>query len=139
MSYEVMAYEKARLDYSEAETELAALTATVKAAATTLELDPLSIDAPAWPWPSSEQIASVLAKVRAVRQELRDTWAAVPEEMRSDLEPPPEGSLEPYSVAREVGIRLRDTGAVGSCVELNALRCRRAGTSMREKPWDDMT
>jgi hypothetical protein len=95
MSYEVMAYEKARLDYSEAETELAALTATVKAAATTLELDPLSIDAPAWPWPSSDQIVSVLAKVRAVRQELRDTWAAVPEEMRSDLEPPPEGSLEP--------------------------------------------
>src|SRR5215207_2868097 len=34
MSYEVMAYEKARLDYAEAETELAALTATVKAAAT---------------------------------------------------------------------------------------------------------
>jgi len=28
-----------------------------------------------------------------------------------------------YSVVREVGIRLRDTGAVGSCVELNALRC----------------
>ena len=95
MSYEVMAYEKARLDYSEAETELAALTATVKAAATTLELDPLSVDASAWPWPSSEQIVSVLAKVRAVRQELRDTWAAVPEEMRSDLELPPEGSLEP--------------------------------------------
>ena len=95
MSYEVMAYEKARLDYAEAETELAALTATVKAAATTLEFDPLSIDAPAWPWPSSEQIVSVLAKVRTVRQELRDTWAAVPEEMRSGLEPPPEGSLEP--------------------------------------------
>ncbi len=93
MSYEVMAYEKARLDYAEVETELAALTATVKAAATTLELDPFSIDAPAWP--SSEQIVSVLAKVRAVRQELRDTWAAVSEEMRSDLEPPPEGSLEP--------------------------------------------
>ena len=31
----------------------------------------------------------------------------------------------PYSVVREVGIRLRDTGAVGSCVELNAFRCRR--------------
>src|SRR4051812_8086537 len=30
-----------------------------------------------------------------------------------------------YSVVREVGIRLRDTGAVGSCVELNALRCSR--------------
>ena len=29
-----------------------------------------------------------------------------------------------YSVVREVGIRLRDTGAVGSCVELNALRCK---------------
>src|SRR4051812_35858324 len=28
------------------------------------------------------------------------------------------------SVVREVGIRLRDTGAVGSCVELNAFRCR---------------
>src|SRR4051812_15304927 len=28
-----------------------------------------------------------------------------------------------YSVVREVGIRLRDTGAVASCVELNALRC----------------
>jgi len=27
---------------------------------------------------------------------------------------------------REVGIRLPDTGAVGSCVELNALRCNRA-------------
>ena len=99
MSYEVMAYEKARLDYSNAETELAALTATVKAAATTLELDPLSIDAPAWPWPSSEQIVSVLAKVRSARQELRDTWAAVPEGMRPGLEPPPEGAL-PDSPAR---------------------------------------
>jgi hypothetical protein len=29
-----------------------------------------------------------------------------------------------YSVVREVGIRLRETGAVGSCVELNALRSR---------------
>src|SRR4051812_46694695 len=28
-----------------------------------------------------------------------------------------------YSVVREVGTRLRDTGAVGSCVELNAFRC----------------
>ncbi len=91
MSYEVLAYEKALRDYAEAQIELAALTATVKAAATTLELDPLSVDAPAWPWPSSEQIVSVLAKVRSVRQELRDTWAAVPEGMRSELEPPPEG------------------------------------------------
>src|SRR4051812_47200711 len=32
-------------------------------------------------------------------------------------------SVQHYSVVREVGIRLRDTGAVGSCVELNALRC----------------
>jgi hypothetical protein len=30
-----------------------------------------------------------------------------------------------YSVVREVGIRLRDTSAVRSCVELNALRCSR--------------
>jgi hypothetical protein len=32
--------------------------------------------------------------------------------------------LPGYSVVREVGIRLRDTSAVRSCVELNALRCR---------------
>src|SRR5215207_4671965 len=35
-----------------------------------------------------------------------------------------------YSVVREVGIRLRDTGAVGSCVELNALRCRSFPTAL---------
>src|SRR5689334_11594527 len=91
MSYEVMAYEKARLDYSEAETALEALTASVKAAATALELDPFSVDASAWP--SSEQIASVLARVRSARQELRETWAAVPGGMRSNVEPPPEGVI----------------------------------------------
>src|SRR3954447_5922605 len=37
----------------------------------------------------------------------------------------PKTTSPPYSVVREVGIRLRDTGAVASCVELNALRCRR--------------
>ena len=91
MSYEVMAYEKARHDYFDVETELDALTATVKGVATALELNPFTVDTNAWP--SSERIAAVLAKVRSVRQELRDTWAAVPEGMRSDLEPPPEGVL----------------------------------------------
>ncbi|HZI76026.1 MAG TPA: hypothetical protein VFD73_18805 [Gemmatimonadales bacterium] len=91
MSYEVMAYEKARLDYAEAETALEALTASVKAAATALELDPFSVDASTWP--SSEQIASVLARVRSARQELRETWAAVPGAMRSNVEPPPEGVI----------------------------------------------
>src|SRR5215218_10556732 len=102
MSYEVMAYEKALHDYAEVESELAALTATVKAAATTLELDPLSVDAPAWPWPSSEQIVSVLAKVRAVRQELRDTWAAVLEEMRPDLGRPRRAALSLSAVSADV-------------------------------------
>ena len=91
MSHEVMAYEKAWLDYSEAETALDELTATVKASGTALELDPFSVEVCAWP--SSEQIASVPARVRSARQELRETWAAVPGAMRSNVEPPPEGVI----------------------------------------------
>src|SRR3954465_7154081 len=44
-------------------------------------------------------------------------WPGVPGEWRS--------LHTAYSVVREVGIRLRNAGAVGSCVELNAFRCRR--------------
>jgi hypothetical protein len=37
--------------------------------------------------------------------------------------PLPAVAIGAYSVVREVGIRLRETGAVGSCVEFSALRC----------------
>jgi len=44
-------------------------------------------------WPSAERITELLSTVRFARQELRDAGAAVPEHMRSSLEPPPEGVI----------------------------------------------
>ena len=59
--------------------------------------------------------------------------AAAPAPGPEPLHRPPPGPCSKrrgptYSVVREVGIRLRDTGAVGSCVELNAFRCN-------QRPW----
>jgi len=53
-------------------------------------------------------------------------WTTSPATLLPDCGNDEAHPLTPYSVVREVGIRLRDTEAVGSCVELTALRCSRA-------------
>ena len=91
MSYELMAYEKARHDYVVAGHELKALIRTLSAAVRDLRVERLDIDPRAWP--SFERMKRQVAKVRSIRQELRETWAAVPEGMRAGLQPPPEGAI----------------------------------------------
>jgi hypothetical protein len=91
MSFEVMAYEKALHDYREAEDELQALIATVARTTDALLADPLGFDVSTWPTP--EEIAVIAQKARMARQELRETWAEIPDGVRAELEAPPEEAL----------------------------------------------
>jgi hypothetical protein len=89
MSYEVMAYEKARHDCRAARQELHALTGAVAEVAAALLTDRLDVDLSRWP--SRERMTALFARVRAAEQELDETWAGLPEGMKSGLEPPPKG------------------------------------------------
>jgi succinate dehydrogenase / fumarate reductase, cytochrome b subunit len=87
MSDRVMAHESARRDYDAAQSELARLAAATRKVADELRAEPLGVDLSVWP--SREQLAEALRKVRTARGELRGAWESVPPDMRPSLEPPP--------------------------------------------------